>query len=234
MHLSVIIPAYNEAKRITVTLSRIESYIKTQGYPYEIIVIDDGSTDNTGDLVRARIAHNNLIQLLQNSKNRGKGYSVKRGIIEARGEYLLFSDADLSTPIEEIERLMPWFNQGFDIVIGSRGLKESNVVRHQPFYREKSGRVFNVLVQLLTVKGIKDTQCGFKCFRRDAAKQVFERQVINGFCFDVEVLWIATQSGYRIKEIPITWYNSKGTKVNMLADSLRMFLDLLKIRSNYS
>ena len=233
MYLSIVIPAFNEAKRITETLSRIESYLKTQGYPYEIIVIDDGSTDKTGDLVRNRSAHNNAIRLLQNKKNMGKGYSVKRGMLEAQGEYLLFSDADLSTPIEEIEKLMPWFTRGYDIVIGSRGLLESNVVRHQPFYRERSGRVFNILVRFLIVKEIKDTQCGFKCFRQEAAKQVFKRQTVNGFCFDVEVIFIATQLGYKIKEVPIAWYNSSETKVNILIDPLKMFLDLLKIRLNF-
>jgi dolichyl-phosphate beta-glucosyltransferase len=233
MHLSIIIPAFNEAKRITETLSRIESYLKKQDYLYEIIIVDDGSNDSTADLVRNRSTHNNAIRLLQNKKNMGKGYSVKRGMLEAQGEYLLFSDADLSIPTEEIEKLIPWFSKGYDIVIGSRRLRASNIVRHQPFYRVGIGRVFNILTQFLIVKGIKDTQCGFKCFRRDVAKQVFQRQTVNGFCFDVEILFIAAQLGYRVKEVPITWYDSKGTTVNILIDPLKMFLDLLKIRLNF-
>jgi dolichyl-phosphate beta-glucosyltransferase len=233
MHLSIIIPAFNEEKRITETLSRIESYTKKQGYPYEIIIVDDGSNDNTGEIVRNSSATNVTVRLLQNKKNMGKGYSIKRGMLEAGGEYLLFSDADLSTPIEEIEKLMPWFSRGYDIIIGSRGLPGSNVVRRQPFYREKSGRIFNTLVRLFILKGIEDTQCGFKCFRRETAKQVFKRQTINGFCFDVEVLFIASKLGYRIKEIPIVWYNSTDTKVNILIDPLKMFLDLFRIRFNF-
>lgn len=230
MYLSVIIPAFNEAKRITETLSRIESYIQSRGDSYEIVVIDDGSTDNTAGLVKNRSAHNNAIRLLQNNKNMGKGYSVKRGMLEARGEYLLFCDADLAIPIEEIEKLMPWFNKGHEIVIGSKGLKELNVVRHQPLWRESSGRIFNAFVQLIILKGIKDTQCGFKCFRREAAEKIFLKQTLHGYCFDVEILFIAALLGYRIKEVSVSCYNLTGTKVNIFIDPLKMLLDLLGIK----
>jgi dolichyl-phosphate beta-glucosyltransferase len=207
--------------------------MREHNYSYEIIVIDDCSTDNTTGMVEGWAKANNPVVILRNEKHMGKGYSVRRGMLEGRGEFLFFSDADLSTPIEEIEKLMPWFRKGFDVVIGSRGLPDSNVVKHQPFYREKSGRIFNVLVQLLILRGIKDTQCGFKCFRRTAGQTIFQRQTLNGFCFDVEALFIASQSGYRIKEVPISWYNEKGTKVNFLTDSLKMFLDLLRIRIKF-
>jgi dolichyl-phosphate beta-glucosyltransferase len=234
MFLSIIIPAFNESERIIKTFSKIDAYTKKQSYSYEIIVIDDGSRDDTGDLVRDLSAQNDTIRFIRNKKNMGKGYSVKRGMLEARGEYLLFSDADLSTPIEEIEKLTPWFSQGYDIVIGSRGLPDSKVFKHQPFYREKSGRIFNILVQLLIMEGIKDTQCGFKCFRQDVAKRVFQKQTINGFCFDVEILFLATQLGYRIKEVPIVWYNADGSKVNIPWDPFKMFFDLIRIRWSHT
>ena len=230
IYLSVVIPAFNEEERIEETLSEIELYLKKQDYPYEIIVVDDGSEDNTAKLIRNSTAYNHTVHLLWNEGNKGKGYSVKRGMLEARGEYILFSDADLSTPVEEVEELMPWFDRGYDIVIGSRGLPQSNIVIHQPLYRETMGRIFNLLVQLLTIKGIKDTQCGFKCFRGDVARDIFNRQTLSGFSFDVEVLYIATKLNYRIKEVPINWYNSPRTKVNALTDSLKMFFDLLRIR----
>ena len=229
IYLSVVIPAFNEEERIEETLSKIELYLKKQDYPYEIIVVDDGSEDNTARLVMNYPTYNHTLRLLQNEGNKGKGYSVKRGVLEARGAYILFSDADLSTPIEEVEKLMPWFDKGYDIVIGSRGLPQSNIVIHQPLYRETMGRIFNLLVQLLTIKGIKDTQCGFKCFRGDVARDIFNRQTLSGFSFDVEVLYIATKLNYRIKEVPINWYNSPRTKVNALTDSLKMLFDLVRI-----
>ncbi|MFQ5962695.1 MAG: dolichyl-phosphate beta-glucosyltransferase [Candidatus Scalinduaceae bacterium] len=232
IYLSIVIPAFNEEERINKTISKIESYLKTQNYSYEIIVVDDGSKDNTATIIRDSADYNHNVYLLQNKENKGKGYSVKRGMLKARGEYILFSDADLSTPIKEVEKLFPLFNRDYDIVIGSRGLTESNIVVHQPFYRENMGRIFSNLVQLLTVKGIKDTQCGFKCFRGDVARDIFNRQTMSGFCFDVEVLYIASKSGYRIKEVPIIWYNSPKSKVNPLTDPLKMLLDLLRIRFN--
>jgi dolichyl-phosphate beta-glucosyltransferase len=232
-YFSIIIPAFNESKRVTETLSKIFSYMREHNCSYEIIVVDDCSSDDTKTVVERWSKANTPVTILANDKNMGKGYSVRKGMLAGRGKFLFFSDADLSTPVEEIEKLMPWFPRGFDVVIGSRGLPDSNVVRHQPLYREKGGQIFNVLVQLLILKGIKDTQCGFKCFRREAGQYIFQRQTLNGFCFDVEALFIANQSGYRIKEVPVTWYNEKGTKVNFLKDPLKMFLDLLRIRMNF-
>ena len=231
IYLSVVIPAFNEEQGIKETLSKVESYLIKQNYSYEVIVIDDGSVDNTAELVKNYTAHNNhTVHLLQNKENRGKGYSIKKGMLTARGEHILFSDADLSTPIEEIEKLLPWFDKGYDVVIGSRALPQSNIIIHQPFYRETMGRIFNAFVQLLTIKGIKDTQCGFKCFRRKVAHKIFNKQTVKGFSFDVEVLYIAYKLGYSIKEVPINWYNSPITTVNALTDSFKMLVDLLRIR----
>ena len=232
IYLSVVIPAFNEEKRIRETLSKIELYLIEQDYSYEIIVVDDGSVDNTAELVKNSTTYNHSLRLLKNEDNKGKGFSVKRGVLEARGVYILFSDADLSTPIEEIEKLMPWFDKGYDIVIGSRGLPQSNIIIHQPFYRETMGRIFSIIVQILNIRGINDTQCGFKCFRRDVAYQIFPKQTIRGFTFDVEVLYIASNLGNRIKEVPIDWYNSPQTSVNAISDYLKMFIDLLRIRFN--
>lgn len=233
IYLSVVIPAFNEEKRIRETLSKIELYLIEQDYSYEIIVVDDGSVDNTAELVKNYTAYKHAVHLLQNKENRGKGYSVKKGILKARGEHILFSDADLSTPIEEIEKLMPWFDKGYDVVIGSRGLPQSNIVVHQPLHRELMGRLFNIFVQLLNIKGIKDTQCGLKCFRKSVAHQIFRKQNIRGFCFDVEILDIAIRMGYKIKEVPIKWFNSPQSSVKVGTDGLMMLFDLLKIRYNY-
>lgn len=229
IHLSVVIPAFNEEGRIKKTLKKIESYLTKNDYPIEIIVVDDGSVDNTVNIVEELRKNNGNIFLLKNKFNRGKGYSVRKGMLYAQGKLVLFSDADLSTPIEEIEKFFPWFDQGYDIVIGSRGLPQSRIVVHQPFYRETIGRIFNFLVQLLVIGGIKDTQCGFKCFKSDVAKDLFEKQTIPGFCFDVEILLMAVRKGLKIKEVPIKWFNSSNTKVNMFFDSFIMFWDLLKI-----
>ncbi|MCK4521213.1 MAG: glycosyltransferase family 2 protein [Nanoarchaeota archaeon] len=225
--LSVIIPAYNEEKRIGKTLERIISYLDSKKYSYEIIVVDDGSRDRTRDVVRG--VRN--VKINKKRKNMGKGYSVKEGMLIAKGDYLLFSDADLSTPIEELEKLMNYIKK-YDVIIGSRALKESDIQIRQPFYREYMGKIFNFFVQILTVKGIRDTQCGFKLFTKKAAKEIFSKQKIDGFGFDVEVLFIARKKGFKIKEVPIVWRNSINTKVSPVKDSVRMFYDILKVRLN--
>lgn len=178
------------------------------------------------------IEENSKIRLIRNEINKGKGYSVKNGFLNSTGSYLLFSDADLSTPIEEVEKLVDSIDHGYDVAIGSRGLKESDIKIHQPMHREKMGKIFNFLVRAITIKGFSDTQCGFKCFKRKAALEICKRQQLERFSFDVEMLYIAKKLGYKIKEVPIQWFNNPNSRVSPVKDSIKMFLDLLKIRYN--
>jgi len=230
IELSVVIPTYNEVKRIQTTLTKVEEYLRTFGCNYEIIVVDDGSNDNTVKVVKAFCRDKRRISLLTNAGNKGKGYSVKKGVMQADGSLILFLDADLATPIEEIDKILPWFERGFDVVIGSRGLSTSNIVVHQPYYREAMGRIFNLLVRFLVLKGIKDTQCGFKCFKNNVAHMVFSNTTLNGFSFDVEVLYITKTFGYRIKEVPVNWYHSGKSSVHVFYDGMRMLWDIVNIR----
>ncbi|NUN13185.1 MAG: glycosyltransferase family 2 protein [Myxococcales bacterium] len=227
--LSIIIPAYDEARRITPTLERITAYLSPLLDDYEVIVIDDGSKDETAQIVAGFCANHPHVHLRQNVRNRGKGYSVRHGMLWATGNWLLFSDADLSTPIEELERFASYINE-FDVVIGSRGLETSNIVEHQPIYREWMGRVFNRFVQRTALAGLADTQCGFKLFSRICARDVFSRTTIDGFGFDVEALYVASALGYRIAEVPVTWANDTATKVHPVRDGLRMATDVVKTR----
>lgn len=226
--LSIIIPAYNEEKRIGNTLERTTEFLEQKNIDYEIIVVDDGSQDDTVQVVTQY--RSPRINLICNQLNRGKGYSIRRGMLDALGRLRLFSDADLSTPIEELDRLVPYIEQGFGVVIGSRGLKSSQILVHQPWYRESMGRFFNFLVRFLVLTGVKDTQCGFKLFTAQAANDIFSRQQLSGFAFDVEVLVLAKKLGYRIKEVPVRWINSPASRVSPLLDSLKMFIDLIRIR----
>ncbi len=233
IYLSVVIPAYNEAERIGTTLGKINEYLLKKDYQYEIIVVDDGSTDGTCGLVREITQQISCIRLLQNRVNRGKGYSVRAGILDSRGQLIIFSDADLSAPIHEIDKLAIWISRGYDIAIGSRALPESEILVRQPWYREYMGKIFNLLVRLMAVPGIKDTQCGFKLFKEDVARSLFEKQTIDGFGFDVEILFIAIKNGYRIKEVPVQWINSPSSRVHILKDSIAMLSDLVKMRIHY-
>lgn len=239
--MSVVIPAYNEERRLPLTLDRVFSYVERQNYPSEIVVVDDGSRDNTAAVVESFTRDHPNVRLIHND-HRGKGYTVRTGMLAARGHIILFSDADLSTPIEDIEKLMPWFERGFDIVIGSREGAGAQRIK-EPFYRHLMGRVFNFVVRALTVRGIEDTQCGFKAFRDDVAQDIFSRvelygesarRVANGMvtAFDVEVLFIGRKSGYRIKEVPVQWQYGTETKVNPLKDSWRNFRDVVIVRWN--
>jgi dolichyl-phosphate beta-glucosyltransferase len=232
--ISVIIPAYNEEQRIIPTIRRISEYLKDNWRDYEIVIVDDGSADGTARIVEKLSGSLPNVSLLRSERNRGKGSAVKRGVLSSRGEFLLISDADLSTPIEEIEKLLAFMDEGYDIVIGSRGLSSSELEMRQPWYREGMGRAFNVLVSVFLMGGIKDTQCGFKLFRGDVARKVFEKCRIEGFSFDVEVLFLAGKMGCGIKEVPIRWINSPASKVRIIKDSVGMFIDILMIRAHWA
>jgi dolichyl-phosphate beta-glucosyltransferase len=232
IHLSIVIPAYNEEQRIGSTLERICVYLMQQSYSAEVIVVDDGSHDATVQIVASFCSMAPPVRLLQNGWNRGKGFSVRHGFLHARGAYLLFSDADLSTPIEEVEKLFAALCGPCEIAIGSRGLPNSHIEVHQPWYREHMGRLFNKLVRVLAVRGIHDTQCGFKCFTRDSALNICRRMTCDRFGFDVEMLYLARLLGYRVHEVPVVWRNSPQTRVHMLRDPALMVYDLFHIRWN--
>jgi dolichyl-phosphate beta-glucosyltransferase len=228
--ISIVIPAYNEAERIGSTIETIHDYFSKRTHSFDILVINDGSRDKTTDIVLDRAKGNRSVTLLDSSINQGKGYSVRRGMIHAVHELILLTDADLSTPIEEFEKLVPWIQNGYDIVIGSRGMKESEIILRQPWYRRMMGKAFNLLVRMLIVNDFSDTQCGFKLFRYGVAKRIFGASKINGFAFDVEVLFIAKKMGYKIMEVPVRWIDSPRSKVNPLRDPVKMLLDLLRIK----
>jgi dolichyl-phosphate beta-glucosyltransferase len=225
----VVIPAYNEAERLPPTLERVLAYLRGRGQSHEIVVVDDGSRDQT--VARARAVGGASLTVLANEVNRGKGYSVRRGMLAARGARRLMTDADLSTPIEDLELLAARLDAGYDVAIGSRALPDSNVEIRQPWYRESMGRLFNALVRLLAVPGLKDTQCGFKLFTADAARAAFSRCHLDGFSFDVEALFLARRLGFRIAEVPVTWRNDAASRVGLWG-GFRAFPDLLHIRWN--
>lgn len=230
--ITMVIPAYNEGARIAPTLRDMIAFLGDSGYAYELIVVDDGSSDGTFDVVGQFMADEARLSVVRHPKNLGKGMAVKSGFLAARGEVVFFSDADHSTPIEEVPRFMETLQEGYDIVIGSRAMADSKVEVRQPWYRESMGKAFNLLVQLFTVRGIRDTQCGFKCFKREACGPVFARQRLCGFCFDVELLFIAKKRRLKIAQVPVRWRNSLDSHVHTVKDSLRMFRDLLRIRLN--
>ena len=228
--LSIVIPAYNEERRIADTLETIARYLGAQPFSYEVLVVDDGSTDRTAELCRKFAAGHPWLSLLQCPANFGKGNAVREGVLNAVGEYVLFCDADLATPVEELDGFWPHINGGADIVIASRPIRGSHLVKRQPIYRETAGRAFNHVVQMLAVPGIHDTQCGFKLFTAEAAKEIFRRCTLKGFGFDFEALHIAQRLGYRIKEVPVRWYHREGSKVKLLRDGFRMLADLVRVR----
>jgi len=231
--ISIVIPAYNEQARLPETLRRIEDYFRTADWDFhEIIVIDDGSKDGTADAATAFAATNPNARVLRNPGNRGKGYSVRHGMLEARGDWRLFSDADLSAPIGELEKLRCAVGTGnYEVAIGSRALDRSLIGVHQPGFRETMGRCFNLVMRAATGLAIADTQCGFKLFRGDVAQEVFSRQQLERFGFDAEILFIAQKRGYRIAEIPVRWNHVEGSKVGMLT-GLHAFSELAQVRLN--
>ncbi len=230
--LSVIIPAYNEEKRLGETLEKLAAYFEVCGYDAQVIVVDDGSADNTKALAEKKQGEYPWLKVMGYEANRGKGCAVKTGVAAAKGDIVLFYDADASTPIAEVDKALALFEKGADVVIGSRSLPESDVKIHQPWYRESMGRIFNLFVQLIILRGFVDTQCGFKLFRRQAAVDVFALQRMDGFSFDVELLVIARNLDYTVRELPVQWINSPMSRVHPIWDSTMMFLELLQIRAN--
>jgi dolichyl-phosphate beta-glucosyltransferase len=229
---SIIIPAFNESARIGTTLDKVLAHVAQLGWDAEIIAVDDGSRDNTVEIIRSYAEKNPRLRLLQNPGNRGKGYSVRNGMLHARGELLLFSDADLSSPIEEADKLFAAIAGGADIAIGSRWLRRDLQTQRQPFYRQIFGRIFNLMLRITLGLRFKDTQCGFKAFTRRAAKTIFPLQKIERWGFDPELLYLARKLGFKVVEVPVEWAHSEGTRISPLRDGTRMFAEMLKIRWN--
>jgi len=234
--LSVVIPAYNEASRLPASLERLREFARNWA-SCEVLVVDDGSRDSTaeiaGQIGRAWAADGTVdgpvLRVLRNPGNRGKGWSVRHGMLQASGDWLLFSDADFSTPIEEVSTLLEKAQEGFDVVIGSRALRPDLVGVHQSALRERAGKFFNLVMRVITGLPFRDTQCGFKLVRQEAAREVFSRQRIEGFGFDAEILYLARKLGFRAAEVPVRWNNVEGTKVSLLS-GLDAFVDLVRIR----
>lgn len=225
-----MVPSYNEEERLPRTLARLHEYYEAQPYPYDVIVVSDGSRDRTDEVVQAFANEHPKFRLLSYQPNRGKGYAVRTGMLAGQGDLILFCDADLATPQEETEKLLRHMEQGADVAIGSRPKADSKLEIRQPWYREMLGRAFNKAVQMLAIRGIDDTQCGFKMFTRKACQEVFTRCDLDGFSFDFEALMIARDLGFRIDEVPIRWAHQEGSKVVLLRDGPRMLRDLVKLR----
>lgn len=230
MFLSVIVPAYNEEQRLPDSLRRIVGYLGKQEYTSEVIVVDDGSENGTAQVVEEMIVELPILFPLR-TEHRGKGHAVKTGMLAGRGEYLFICDADLSMPIEELYKFLPPALAGYDVAIASREVAGARRY-DEPSYRHFMGRVFNWIVRLFAVRGFQDTQCGFKCFKREAAREVFTYQTMDGWGFDVEILFIAQKRGYKIVEVPIDWYYSANSRIHPLRDSIGMFTEVMKIRLN--
>jgi len=232
MYLSIIIPAYNEASRLPKTLREVDKYLSNQNYEYEIIVVNDGSKDKTAEVVKDLMLEIKNLKLIDNKENHGKGYVVRQGMLQAKGDYRIFTDADNSTSIEQIEKMLPEFKNGYDVVIGSRDIKGAVIAVPQPWWRRKLGDIFNLIVQVIAgLWGIWDTQCGFKGFSKEAVENIFPKCRINRWAFDVEVLVIAKRLGYKIKEIPVTWINSPETKVRFKG-MVKMLFEVIQVRWN--
>lgn len=228
--LSIIIPAHNEENRLPRTLEQVFAFLKQQSFASEVIVVENGSRDHTYEIAQSFSKQHENLRVIQNDW-RGKGLAIQRGVKEAKGDYIFFCDADLSMPVEEISKFIPPQLPNVDIAIASR--EAPGAVRYnEPYYRHLTGRVFNTLIRLLVLPNLQDTQCGFKCFRAQVARDIFRYQTLTGWAFDVELLYIAGHHGYKIIEIPIDWYFNDDSKISIFRDSLRMFLDLLLIRRN--
>ncbi len=227
---SIVIPAYNESQRISASLQKVLDFVNSANWDSEIVVVNDGSRDNTPDIVRQYAAGFPAVRLVENPGNRGKGYSVRNGMMHARGELLIFSDADLSSPITEATKLVDAIRGGADIAIGSRWMRPELMTERQPFYRQLFGRVFNLILRVVLGLKFKDTQCGLKAFSRRAAQDIFPRQRIERWGFDPELLFLARRSGLRTAEVPVEWAHDERSKINPLVDGMKMFMEILRIR----
>jgi glycosyltransferase involved in cell wall biosynthesis len=230
--LSIVIPAYNESARIEAALSNVLACVESRAWDADILVVDDGSTDNTTAIVQHWMTANPRIHLIQNPGNRGKGYSVRNGLLQSAGDIVMFTDADLSAPIEEAERLFDAIDAGADVAIGSRWLDKQKQTVHQPIYRRFFGRCFNWVTRRVIGLPFKDTQCGFKAFRRDAAQTIFRLQTIERWGFDPEILFIARKLKYNIVEVPVTWGHDERSRISYLKDGLKMLEEMAEIRTN--
>jgi dolichyl-phosphate beta-glucosyltransferase len=227
---SIIIPAYNEGARLEPTLDRVLGYVSAQGWDAEVIVVNDGSRDETADLVNHYAKQSALLRLIENPGNHGKGYSVRNGMLNAQGEYLLFTDADLSAPIEEAPKLFSALETGADIAIGSRWLQPELQTQRQSLLRQFYGRLFNLALRIFLGLNFKDTQCGFKAFSSHAVQVLFRLQKIERWAFDPELLYLARRKRLKVVEVPVRWAHAKGTRLHPLRDGIRMFGEVLKIR----
>lgn len=229
---SIVIPAFNEKARIGATLSEVIRCVESNSWAAEIIVVDDGSSDNTAAIVKTFAARYSFVQLLSNGSNRGKGYSVRNGMLHANGEIALFTDADLSSPMEEAPRLFNALRQGADVAIGSRWLETSRQTIRQPLYRRFFGRCFNLVTRMIMRLPFVDTQCGFKAFTREAAQTIFQLQRIERWGFDPEILFIALKRGYVVREVPVSWGHDERSRISYLRDGLQMLKELVLVRWN--
>jgi len=227
---SIVIPAYNEGSRLGATLEKVLGYVRAQGWNAEVIVVNDGSRDNTAELVRELAEGDSRLRLVENPGNRGKGYSVRNGMLNALGEVLVFSDADLSSPIEEMPKLLAALAAGADIAIGSRWLRAELQTRRQSLHRQLFGRVFNLLLRIILGLRFKDTQCGFKAFTRRASQTILPLERIERWGFDPEILFLARKFGFRVEEVPVHWGHSGDTRIHPVVDGARMFWEMLRIR----
>ena len=228
--LSIVIPAYNEEKRLDASLEKIRAYLAGKPFASEVIVVDDGSTDRTAEVARKALERRAPSRVVQLESNQGKGYAVRTGVLASAGEAVLFTDADLSTPIEELDKFLPRLDEGFDVVIGSRAVPGCDIRVRQARPRQAMGKFFNRLVRLFVMRACPDTQCGFKLFRRKAAIDLFSRLETAGFAFDVEVLLLARKLGYRVAEVPVVWCDSRPSRVRMVSGSWGMLKELFRIR----